>query len=119
MDFLGRVCLQTLLSLVKLQMIVGKLIDREALYLELAARAVTIDNGFRQKIEMTVPELIAIVKGDASRQVEFLDMLMQAWDELLNSYATTAEFEVLFDEEDDISIDIDKDDRDDPEDVEP
>ena len=84
---------------IKLQRFRGQLIDREALYLELAARAVTLDNGFRQKIEMVSPELIALVKGEPARQVEFVETIFQAWDELLNSYASTDEFEVLFEEE--------------------
>jgi hypothetical protein len=84
---------------IKLQRFRGQLIDREALYLELAARAVTLDNGFRQKIEMTSPELIALVKGEPARQVEFVETIFQAWDELLNSFATSDEFEVLFEEE--------------------
>lgn len=77
----------------------GLLIEREALYLELAARAVALDNGFRQTIEIESPGLIAALGCDMVRQPEFIDLLLGIWNELLNSYATTDEFEVLFESE--------------------
>lgn len=76
----------------------GLLLDRDALYLEMAARAVALDNGFRQKMEMEASALIVAVKGELSRQMEFIDLIMQTWDELLNSFSTADEFEVLFEE---------------------
>ncbi len=75
------------------------LLEREALYLEMAARTVALDNGFRQLIDMEAPAMIATVKGDVTRLSEFTDMLHQLWNELLNSFSTTDEFEVLFEEE--------------------
>jgi len=80
----------------------GLLIEREALYLELAARAVALDNGFRQTIEIESPALIAVLGGDLVRQPEFIDLLLGIWNELLNSYATTEEFEVLFEDEEQV-----------------
>ncbi len=77
----------------------GQLIDRVDLYLELAARAVTIDTGFRQMINVEAPTLIAAVKGSITRQNEFEDLLLGAWNRLLDSYATNDEFEVLFEDE--------------------
>lgn len=77
----------------------GLLIEREALYLELAARAVALDTGFRQMITVEATALIAAVKGDINRQREFEDMMLQAWNQLLDSYATKDEFEVLFEDD--------------------
>lgn len=77
----------------------GLLIEREALYLELSARVVALDNGFRQAIEIEAPALIAALGGDLVRQSEFIELLQGIWNELLNSYATTEEFEVLFENE--------------------
>lgn len=77
----------------------GQLIEREALYLELAARAVALDNGYRQMIEIESPALIAALGGDMVRQPEFIDLMLNIWNELLNGYATTEEFEVLFEDE--------------------
>ncbi len=77
----------------------GLLLERDALYLEMASRTVALDNGFRQKIEMEAPALIVAVKGELARQAEFTDLLLQVWDELLNSFSTADEFEVLFEDD--------------------
>lgn len=77
----------------------GLLLDRDALHLEMASRTVALDNGYKQKIDMEAAALITVVNGDISRQVEFVDMLLQIWNELLNSYSQTDEFEVLFEED--------------------
>jgi len=75
------------------------LIEREALYLELAARIVAIDNGFMQMIEVESPTLIASIGGEMSRQPEFVSLLRGYWNDLLNSFSTTEEIEVLFEED--------------------
>ncbi|MBU1233308.1 MAG: hypothetical protein KKD01_01200 [Proteobacteria bacterium] len=77
----------------------GLLIERPALYLELAARAVALDTGFRQMVHMESSSLIVAVKGDINRQRDLEDMLLQAWNNLLDSYATKDEFEVLFEDD--------------------
>ena len=77
----------------------GLLIEREALYLELSARVVALDNGCRQAVEIEAPALIAALGGDMVRQPEFTDLLQGIWNALLNSFATTEEFEVLFENE--------------------
>ncbi len=79
----------------------GLLVEREALHLEMAARTVAIDNAFRQKLDMDAPMLIAAVNGDLSRQVEFVDLILQLWNELLNGFSSTDEFEILFEDEED------------------
>jgi hypothetical protein len=77
----------------------GALIEREGIYLELAARFVTLDNAFRQKLDTAAPEIIAAVGGDQTRLVEFSEMVMTMWDEMLNSFVSLDEFEVLFADE--------------------
>ena len=77
----------------------GKLIEREALAMELAARVVVLDTGFNQTIEMEAAAIIALVGGDQTRMPEFIETIRNIWNALLNSYATTDEFEVLFAEE--------------------
>ena len=78
----------------------GDLIEREGVYLELAARYVTLDNAFRQKLETSAPEIIAAVSGDQTRIVEFSEMILTMWDEMLNGFVAVDEFEVLFADED-------------------
>ena len=77
----------------------GKLIERERFDTEMSTRAVALSNGFHQMIEMEAPALITAVGGDVSRLVEFVDLISQVWDELLNNYSRNDEFEVLFEEE--------------------
>ena len=78
---------------------VGRLIEREGLYLELAARMVALDTGFRQRLSMEAPKLIASIGGDLNRQLEFEDLALElVWNELLNDYCSIDEFEVLFDD---------------------
>jgi len=74
----------------------GRLIERDLLYPELAARAVTLDTGFRQMVHVEASMLIQLVGGNLNRQTEFVDYLLQAWNELMNGYASTDEFEVFF-----------------------
>ncbi len=78
---------------------IGKLIERDGLYLELAARTVALDTGFRQKLSMEAPKLIASIGGDLNRQLEFEDLVLElVWNELLADYCAVDEFEVLFDD---------------------
>lgn len=77
----------------------GALIDRDGVYLEIAARYVALDNAFRQKLDTTAAEMIATVGGDQARILEFTEMVAGMWDELLNSFVTMDEFEVIFQEE--------------------
>lgn len=84
----------------KMQKDAGGLIEREGVFLEIAARLVALDNTFRQKIETNLPAIITLVKGDMGRQPELTQYVFTLWDELLNSFATLDEFEVLFDDDD-------------------
>ncbi len=77
----------------------GELIEREGVYLELAARYVTLDNNFRQQLDQNAPAIIAAVGGDQTRLVELAEMLLAMWDEMLNSFVRVDEFEVLFADE--------------------
>jgi len=84
----------------------GLLIEREGVYLEIAARSVALDSSFTVKIkEEEAPRLIAAVGGDLNKLPEFQDLLQEAWDDLMNSFCTTDTFEVLFEDED---LDVDQ-----------
>jgi hypothetical protein len=77
----------------------GALIEREGVFLELAARYVTLDNAFRQHLDQAAPEIILAVGGDQARLVEFAEMMLAMWDEMLNGFVNVDEFEVLFADE--------------------
>lgn len=74
----------------------GRYIPREDVELELAGRAVVLESGIRQAVEMHVLELVELVGGDPRRSQEFLERFETMLDGALNEYAATAEYEVTF-----------------------
>lgn len=72
----------------------GRYIPRDDLELELAGRAVVLESGIRQAVEMNVLDLIHLVGGDPRKSQEFLERFEEMLDSALNEYASTAEFEV-------------------------
>ena len=77
----------------------GRYIPREDVELELASRAVVLESGIRQAVEMSVLDLIHLVGGDPRKSQEFLERFENMLDGALNEYAGTAEFEVTFSED--------------------
>lgn len=76
----------------------GSVIEREGLYLEIAAREVALDGMFRQRMEMDATQIIAAVGGDTARLPEFNEMIFAIWEELMTDFANVEEFEVLFED---------------------
>lgn len=77
----------------------GQLIEREAIYLELAAREVVLVNSFEHEvIDERSRELIVAVNGDLGKVHEFQDLLRALFADLMNSFCDTKEFEVLFED---------------------
>ena len=74
----------------------GRYIPREDVELELAGRAVVLESGIRQAVEMQVLDLIHLVGGDPRKSQEFLERFEAMLDGALNEYAAEAEFEVRF-----------------------
>lgn len=79
----------------------GQVFEKGAFYLEMAARTVTLDNSYIQKMDLEGPSIITAVGGDVSRMPEFMDLVTTIWNELLNGFSSTEEFEVIFDGDDD------------------
>ncbi len=77
----------------------GKYILRSDFEAELAARAVTLESGFRHLFNMKSKEWIALVNGKVEKSADFLQQLNEGLDEQLNSYATTKTFQVMFEED--------------------
>jgi len=77
----------------------GRLIPREDVDLELAARAVVQDHEWTRVIQSRAGEIIALVQGSADRSAELIRFLMDVKDEILNEFASTRAWHVLFEEE--------------------
>lgn len=72
----------------------GKYIPREDVELELASRALVLESGIKQAVEMNVLDLIHLVEGTPNKSQEFLERFEEMLNAALNEYASTAEFEV-------------------------
>lgn len=83
----------------------GKYVLRTDLEAELAARAVIFDSMFRHLFNTRVRSWIALVTGKAEKAADLLAALNESLDALLNEYASTKTFQVLFEE----STDMDED----------
>jgi len=79
---------------------IGQVIEREAVYLEIAARWTVLNSSFLGDIvDEKSRELIVSVNGDLTKLAEFQDLLKSYWIDIANSFCTMDEFEVLFDDE--------------------
>jgi len=74
----------------------GLLIPREDVDLELAARAVVQDHEWTRAIQARSSEIIALVGGDTAHAAELVRFLMEIKDEILNEFASTRFYHVLF-----------------------
>ncbi len=76
---------------------------RSDIYLELAGRAVVLENNLRHLVQSRVPAYIAAVHGRQDRVPDLVDMMDTDIDKLLNEYATS-EFQVVITESDQESL---------------
>lgn len=72
------------------------LIERSLFDLELASRAAVLETGLKGMIQARAGEFVMIVDGDERKTGDLARELMAALDEALNEFATTKEFEVIF-----------------------
>lgn len=77
----------------------ARLMPREDVSLELAARAVVQDHEWTRVIQSRAGEMIALVEGEAERSSELVRFLLAAKDKVLSEYASTRTWHVLFEEE--------------------
>lgn len=77
----------------------GSVIEREGLYLEIAARLVALDGMYRQRHEMDATQIITAVGGDISKLPEYNEMVFAIWEELMTEFGNVEEFEVLFEDQ--------------------
>jgi hypothetical protein len=78
----------------------GKYIPKDQLYLELAARAAVLDTGIRALIQLRCEEWISAVRGDHELTATLARVMISDFEDLVNAFATTRQFQVMFMEED-------------------
>lgn len=76
----------------------GGLIPREDVDLELASRAVVQDHEWTRAIQSRAGEIIALVEGSADRSSDLVRFLLEIKDEIMNEFASTRDWHVLFQE---------------------
>ena len=74
----------------------GKVIDKELLHLELAARAIALRDGLHTAAEMSAPDIIELVHGDPQYTPALLDLLGRIFDEKLGEYSRPLVLDVKF-----------------------
>ena len=72
----------------------GKLIDREDVEVELAARAVTLETGLKTAFETNTLEIIHLVDGSPLKAAELNLKIEQLINAALNEYAAPIQYEV-------------------------
>ena len=87
---------QTRLARLRRQVEEGKYILRSDFELELAARAAVFYAGLMQMAQQKAGKWIQLVEGNTKRIPDLIQAIKLSIEELLNEYATTREFHVLF-----------------------
>lgn len=77
----------------------GKYIEKERMFLEMAARAGILDAGLNHWIHTGAAEWIRLVDGDLKKISDLIATMNTGKDELLNHYARMREFQVIFDDD--------------------
>ena len=72
----------------------GRFIAREQVYVELAARAVTLSSGLKTAFEARNLDLVALVDGNPKKAVALVEALERICDDALNEYSREMEFDV-------------------------
>ncbi|HEC04621.1 MAG TPA: hypothetical protein ENI84_00285 [Thiothrix sp.] len=101
---IARITEQAKLARIKREREEGLLIPRADFELELAARAAILMAGFEGMINDKAGEIVQLVQGNTDKIAELIRFLRDAYGELMNQYATTKEFHVLFEENGSVSI---------------
>lgn len=76
----------------------GKWIPRADLEMEMAGRAAVLDQGLSSLVQVRADDWIRMVGGDPNRAPDLKAAMAEAVARLLNSYAQTDTFQVMFDE---------------------
>lgn len=74
----------------------GRYISREAVYQELAARAVALSASLKTEFEAQALDVIALAEGNPKKSGPFVERIDQIIDEAMSEYAKPVEIEVTF-----------------------
>lgn len=80
----------------KFDVLMGRYIPRNEMFLHLAGRAAVLDAGVEQFFRAKSQDFIALVGGDQSKGPDFIEALIAGWKDLLDTYAHSEELDVLF-----------------------
>lgn len=89
----------------------GKYILKDQVYLELAARAVTLSAGIRTAFESAALDILAAVDGNPKKALVLTEQLEKILDDALNDYSREMEFEVTFTPPESSTLDENHDDN--------
>ncbi len=84
----------------------GKYIPKEQMEIELAARAGILDAGLKHWIQSRAADWIRTVNGDTKKVGDMINMMNKDMDEHINSYASTKEYMVIIDAEEEGIIEV-------------
>lgn len=77
----------------------GKFIPREQMDFELVARAGVLDAGIKALVQLRAEEWIRAAGGSHQKIAEFTRLVLADFDDLVNGFSTTKQFQVMFKEE--------------------
>jgi len=92
----ARVTEQAKLAQIKRMSEEGKYILRSDLFLEMAARAATLEAGLKYMISSKAADWIEMVDGDQKKVGDLIRAMENGLNEGLNEFASTKEFQVVF-----------------------
>ena len=81
-----------------------KFVPKEQMEIELAARAGILDAGLKHMIQSRVADWTRTVNGDIKKAGDLINIMTRDLDEHINSYATSREYEVVIDAEEEATI---------------
>lgn len=82
-----------------------KYIPREQMEIELAARAGVLEAGLKHWVQSRAAEWVRLVEGDSKKVGDLINMMNQDLNEHINSYALSAEHQIIIDAEEEAGLD--------------
>jgi hypothetical protein len=86
----------------------GRFVRREDMEIELAMRAGILDAGLKNWVKSHAAEWIRLVGGNMQKVGELISQMNREMDEHINSYATSTEYDVIIEAEEDAKTDAEE-----------